>query len=104
MTNIITKEKQMEIFLLAVLVVGVAAYYGLMKPLEVAADSIGIAADMGKRKIERLEAEQLQDDMEFYLDLAIDVDKYVEAEEKKALLMAFKEKKVARKATKKETK
>lgn len=73
----------MEIVLLAVLVVVVGIYYGFF-------DSAETAARMGNRKIERLEAEQIKEDIEYYKANEIDQEDFEIALTQKKSIAAYR--------------
>lgn len=74
----------MEIVIGLVVLIGVAIYYGLF-------DSIETAARMGNRKIERLEAEQIKEDVEYYKDNKINATDYKTAVEQKTLIKTYRD-------------
>lgn len=73
----------MEILLLAALVVGVAIYYGFF-------DSAETVARMANRKVERLEAEQIKADIEYYNSNSIDDAQFEKAVEQKAKISTYR--------------
>ena len=62
----------MEIAIIFIVVAALAVYYGLF-------DSVETAARMGNRKMDRLEAEQIQQDIQYYSDNTISDDDYTKA-------------------------
>ena len=65
-------------------IVGLALYYGAFSSLET-------AARMGNRKVERLEAEQIKEDIAYYNDNAIDADEYKTALTQKKTIAAYRD-------------
>ena len=73
----------MEIAIIGILLLGVAIWYGLL-------DSLETGARMGNRRLERLEAEQIKEDVEYYNSNAIDSQKYETAVEQKTLIKTYR--------------
>lgn len=59
----------MEILGLAILVIGIAIYYGFFNSAET-------IARMANRRVERLEAEQIKEDIKFYASSEIKDEEY----------------------------
>ena len=73
----------MEIAIIFAIIVVVAVYYGLF-------DSVETAARMGNRKMDRLEAEQIKLDIDYYKSNAIAEDEYKTAVETKEQYNKFR--------------
>lgn len=74
----------MEIAIIVIVILVVAIYYGLF-------DSVETGARMANRKVERLEAEQIQSDIKYYNDHKINDEKFDEAITQKELLKAYRD-------------
>lgn len=74
----------MEMFGIVIIVVIVAAWYGVFDMLE-------IGSRMGTRRLERLESEQVATDINYYENLELSEDKFKTATTKKAMVKKFAE-------------
>lgn len=74
----------MELLGLAVLLVAVAIYYGFF-------DSADTVARMANRKVERLEAEQIKADIDYYKENEINDEDYKGAISAKEQFKSFRE-------------
>ena len=73
----------MELAIIFIVIVGVMIYYGVM-------DSVETVARMGNRKVERLEAEQIADDIKYYNENVIDDAEYDKAVTQKSLIKSYR--------------
>lgn len=73
----------MELAIIVIVVIVIAMYYGLF-------DSVETGARMASRKVDRLESEQIKEDIEYYNEYAIDDAKYDKAVEQKALIKSYR--------------
>ena len=74
----------MEIAILAVIVIAVAIYYGLF-------GSVETAARMATRKVERLEAEQIKADIDYYKENEINDEDFKGAVSAKEQFKSFRD-------------
>lgn len=63
--------------------VGLGLYYGAFTSLEA-------AARMGNRKVERIEAEQIKEDVQYYNDNEIKSEEYATAVEQKKIIATYR--------------
>jgi len=73
----------MELAIIIAIIIAVAIYYGLF-------DSVETGARMANRKIERLEAEQINEDIRYYNTNSIDANEYEKAVEQKSLIKTYR--------------
>jgi len=73
----------MEIVGLVVIIVAVGMYYGLF-------ESVETASRMGNRKVERLEANQIAEDIQYYNKNAITPEDFEKAVAQKATIESYR--------------
>ena len=74
----------MELAIIIIVVVAIAIYYGLM-------DSVETTARMANRRVERLEAEQIAEDIQFYNDNKIEEKDFEQAVEQKKQIKKYRD-------------
>lgn len=74
----------MEIVIGLVVLLAVFIYYGLF-------DSVETGARMANRKIERLEAEQISEDVNYYKENKINAQDYENALKQKTMIKSYRE-------------
>ncbi len=74
----------MELAIIVIVGLAVLIYYGFFKSGET-------VARMANRKVERLEAEQLKTDAEYYIENAITDEDYTKAVESKAKFATYRD-------------
>ena len=73
----------MEVLGLTLVIVVLAAYYGVFRSVET-------GARMAERRMERFEAEQIKDDIVYYEENKVAADKYKKAVEAKTQFKSFR--------------